>query len=87
MVNSVKNENKIIIFCQAPAYVPYVLSLYEKHKKEKLIFIYVINVENVFKFIQSLHLNIYSLVFIPYILVNFKSIFKIIKETKRLNFL
>lgn len=84
MVNSVKKENKIIIFCQAPADIPYVLSLYEKYKDEKLIFVYVINVENVFKFIQGLNLNLSALIFIPYVLGTFKSVFQIIKERKRI---
>ncbi|MGO4819415.1 hypothetical protein [Flavobacterium sp. W22_SRS_FP1] len=84
MVNSVKKESKIIIFCQAPADIPYVLSLYEKYKEEKLISVYVINVENVFKFIQGLNLNLSALVFIPYVLGTFKSVFQIIKERKRI---
>lgn len=84
MVNSVKEENKIIIFCQAPADIPYVLSLYEKCKEEKVISVYVINVENVFKFIKGLNLNLHSLVFIPYTLTSFKNLFQIIKERKRI---
>jgi hypothetical protein len=84
MVNSVKEENKIIIFCQAPADIPYVLSLYEKYKEEKVISVYVINVENIFKFINGLNLNLKSLVFIPYALTSFKNVFQIIKERKRI---
>jgi hypothetical protein len=84
VVNTVKEENKIIIFCQAPADIPYLLSLYEKYKEEKVISVYVINVENVFKFIQSLKLNLHALVFIPYALTSFKSILQIIKERKRI---
>jgi len=84
MVNSVKEENKIIIFCQAPADIPYVLSLYEKHKEKKVISVYVINVENVFIFIKGLNLNLHALVFIPYALTSFKNIFEIIKERQRI---
>lgn len=84
MVNSIKEENKIIIFCQAPADIPYFLSLYEKYKEEKVISVYVINVENVYKFIKGLNLNLHSLVFIPYTLTSFKNIFQIIKERKRI---
>lgn len=84
MVNSTRAKNNIIIFCQAPADIPYVLSLYEKYKEEKLISVYVINVENVFKFMQGLNLNLSALVFIPYVLGTFKSIFQIIKERKRI---
>lgn len=84
MVNSVKEENKIIIFCQAPADIPYVLSLYEKHKEGKVISVYVINVENVFKFIKGLNLNLEALVFIPYTLTSFKSLFQIFTERKRI---
>lgn len=84
MVNSVKEDSKIIIFCQAPADIPYVLSLYEKFKEEKVISVYVINVENVFKFIKGLDLKLFALVFIPYTLTSFKNIFQIIKERRRI---
>ncbi len=86
MVNSIKEENKIIIFCQAPADMPYFLSLYEKYKEEKVILVYVINVENIFKFIKGLNLNLHSLVFIPYASISFKNVFQIIKERKRIEF-
>lgn len=84
MVNSVKEENKIIIFCQAPADIPYVLSLYEKYKEGKIISVYVINVGNVFKFLDGLNLNLHALIFIPYTLTSFKNIFQIIKERSRI---
>ncbi|MDR6762507.1 hypothetical protein J2Y38_002718 [Flavobacterium sp. 2755] len=74
----------MIVFCQAPADIPYVLSLYEKYKNEEVISIVVINVENVFKFIKSLNLNLDSLVFIPYTLKSFKNPLDIIRERKRI---
>ncbi|KRB57291.1 hypothetical protein [Flavobacterium sp. Root186] len=74
----------MIVFCQAPADIPYVLSLYEKYKNEEIISIVVINVENVFKFIKSLNLDLDSLVFIPYALKSFKSPLDIIRERKRI---
>lgn len=77
-------KSNILIFCQAPADIPHVLSLYEKYKDEKLILIFVVNVENVFKFIKSLDLNLDSLIFIPYTLKSFKNPFKIIRERKRI---
>ncbi|MEO6176094.1 MAG: hypothetical protein ABIP27_13165 [Flavobacterium circumlabens] len=77
-------KSKIIIFCQAPADIPHVLSLYEKYKDEKIISIFVVNVENVFKFIKSLDLHLDSLVFIPYTLKSFKNSFQIFVERKRI---
>lgn len=74
----------MIIFCQAPADIPHVLSLYEKHKNEEAISIFVINVENVFKFIKALNLNLDSLVFIPYTLKSFKNPLQIIRERKKI---
>lgn len=77
-------NNEIVIFCQAPADIAYVLTLYEKYKNEKRISIFVINVENIFKFIKSLNLNLHALVFIPYVLKSFKNPFEIIREKKRI---
>ena len=74
----------MIIFCQAPADIPYLLSMYEKHKDEEVISIVVINVENIFKFIKSLNLNLDSLVFIPYTLKSFKNPLHILRERKRI---
>ncbi len=56
----------IIIFCQAPADVAYVLTLYEKFKSQRSISIYVINVEGTYNHLKLLNLNIDSLQFIPY---------------------
>jgi hypothetical protein len=78
------SQDDIIIFCQAPADIPYVLSLYEKHQDEKKISIFVINVENVYKFIKSLNLRLKSLVFIPYKEVSYTKIFDVLSERKRI---
>lgn len=87
MVNFVEEKSQMIVFCQAPADIPYFLTLYEKYKEKKIISVYVVNVENVFKFLDSLKLNLHSLVFIPYGQLSIKNFYLIIKERKRINFL
>ena len=84
-INSIDNSMKsnTIIFCQAPADVPYVLSLYEQ--KIKPISIYVINVEGVFKFLKSLNLDLDELTFIPYRDINLKNIRDVHSEKIRIN--
>ena len=59
-------QNRIIIFCQAPADVQYVLFLYEKFKTYRRISIFVINLEGIYNYFQSLKLNLQDLIFIPY---------------------
>ncbi|MCC9061744.1 hypothetical protein [Flavobacterium piscisymbiosum] len=86
MVNSIEERFEMIVFCQAPADIPYFLSLYEKYKGKKIINVYVVNVENVFKFIESLNLNLNSLVFIPYGHLSIKNFALVFKERKRINF-
>jgi hypothetical protein len=81
------SNQDVIIFCQAPADISYVLTLYEKYKKDKFISIYVINVENVYKFIKNLNLDLKKLVFIPYVLTSFKNLLQVFKERKRIKFL
>lgn len=80
------NQNRIIIFCQAPSDVQYVLSLYEKHKADRKISVFVINVESIYHYFQSLNLNLESLIFIPYPknvpLLDFTELIKIRKELK-----
>lgn len=85
MVNFVEERTKMIVFCQAPADIPYLLTLYEKYKEKRIINVYVVNVENVFKFIESLKLNLYSLVFIPYGQLAIKNLALVFKERKRIN--
>jgi len=84
MLKSSFIKDGIIIFCQAPADIAYVLSLYELYQKEKEISIFVINVENVYKFIKSLNLKLSSLVFIPYTLKSLKNPLDIILQRKRI---
>ena len=55
-ISGIARSQKIIIFCQAPADVPYVLTLYEIYNREYSISIFVINVEGMFQFLSDLHL-------------------------------
>lgn len=55
---------ELILFSQAPADIQYVLSLYDKHKNDYRVTIIVVNVENSFKFFNSLNLNA-EIKFIP----------------------
>lgn len=79
------NSTKTILFCQAPADVPYVLNLYEKNEFKNTISIFIINVEGLYTFFFGLHLNIERLVFIPYKLKSIKNILWIIVERRRIN--
>ncbi len=78
-------NNKLdnIIFCQAPADVPYVLDLYNKLKGQK-ISIYVINVVGIHQFLTILNLDINELIFIGYNKVNFKNPYSVLKEKIRI---
>lgn len=80
-------KKEIIIFCQAPSDIQYFLTLYEKHKNENLISVYVINVENIYNFILSLNLDLYKCIFIPYQNISFKNPLNLISERKRINVL
>ncbi|RHK91522.1 hypothetical protein DW042_19890 [Bacteroides xylanisolvens] len=72
-------DRSLIIFFQAPADLPYVLKLYEENVGKRLIHIYVINVENNYKFITKLNLKVDSITFIPYLNYSVKRIFSCIK--------
>lgn len=74
---------ELVIFIQAPADIPYFLEIYEKHKSKRII-IYVVNVENVYRFIVSLNLDIYGLYFIPYKLIGYRNIWKYCTEFIRI---
>lgn len=78
------NSDPIILFCQAPADIPYLLTIYEKNKGKAEIYIYVINVENMFKFLMELKLDVKQITFIPYVLRSFKHIIPIIEERNRI---
>jgi hypothetical protein len=79
------NSNPIILFCQAPADIPYLLTIYKKNKGNRDISIYVINVENMFRFLKELNLDVKQIIFIPYLLKSFKHVGPIIKERNRVN--
>lgn len=80
-----KIRNELFIFCQAPADVPYVLSIYEKNYLKCTITIYIINVENIFNFLKGLNLKLKNLIFIPYTHGSFKNPANIFKERRRIN--
>ena len=78
------NSKPIIIFCQAPADIPYLLTIYEKNKGNTEISIFVINVENMFLFIKELNMNVKQIIFIPYTPHCFKNISRIVEERTRI---
>lgn len=79
------NSNPIILFCQAPADIPYLLTIYDKYRGNKEVSIYVINVENMFRFLKELNLDLKQIIFIPYVLKSFKHLRPIKEERTRIN--
>ena len=59
-------KNDLILFFQAPANLPYLLKQYEENVGKRNIYIYVMNVENDYKFIKSLNLKVKEIAFVPY---------------------
>ncbi len=59
-------KDNLILFFQAPANLPYLLKQYEENVGKKNIYIYVMNVENDYKFIKSLNLKVKEIIFISY---------------------
>lgn len=59
-------KDDLILFFQAPANLPYLLKQYEENVGKKNIYIYVMNVENDYKFIKSLNLKVKDITFISY---------------------
>ena len=51
-------KDDLILFFQAPANLPYLLKQYEENVGKKNIYIYVMNVENDYRFIKSLNLKV-----------------------------
>jgi hypothetical protein len=74
---------KIIIFCQAPLDLIYVLWLYEKNKAISCIDIYVVGVQANYEFLLSLGLTGCNIRFIP--LLSFKSPINIVTTRYRLS--
>ena len=60
------HKDDLILFFQAPANLPYLLKQYEENVGKRNIYIYVMNVENDYKFIKSLNLDVKEIVFISY---------------------
>lgn len=81
------NKNDILIFCQAPADIPYVLTIYESYNSTNSISIYVVNVKALFEFLEDLNLDLKEFVYIPYALKSLKKITDIVGEKKRISFL
>lgn len=77
-------KKEVVIFCQAPSDIQYLLTLYEKLKNTSLINVYVVNVENMFHFISSLNLNLNKCIFIPYSIFSLKNPIDLIKEKYRI---
>ena len=77
-------DGNMILFSQSASDIQYILSLYERYKNEKDIKIYIVNVENNYKFLKSLDLKA-KLEFIP--IVAQKKIFKYIWFSFKLRFL
>lgn len=80
-------HERVVIFCQAPSDIPFFLALYEKFKDSKTIVVYVINVYNNYKFIESLNLDLGGLFFIPYEYASLSKPWTLFKERKRISLL
>lgn len=78
-------SKNIVIFCQAPADIPFVLTLYEQYKEVNKVSIFVINVEGMFQFLSNLKLDLELLVFIPYKILNIKQVWLINSERIRIS--
>ena len=73
--------SKIIILVQAPADIPYALDIIQRHKSSA-IYVYAINVENIYKLLKTLLNEKIQLEYIPYPFVGYNSLGKIIKTRK-----
>lgn len=80
------DDSEILIFCQAPADLQYVLSICVNPTKKK-ISIFVINVISLYNFLQTLNLNVNKIVFIPYTKLNVKNPISILKNKLRIFYL
>ena len=78
------NINFDIIIIQASGDVLHGLNIIQNHKNPEFVIVLVINVENIYDYLNSLNLNIFKILFIPYLLVNFRNPYTIIKEKIRL---
>lgn len=77
----------LIIFFQAAADFSYIIQLYNKYKGKRDIYLFVINVENNYKFVKSLDLDLKKLVFIPYYDLSLKRVYRYITQAVRVRFL
>lgn len=74
----------IIIFVQAPADITYMLKLYEDNVNKRNIDIIVVNVKNIYKYINTLNLKVKSIVFIKNISATLKKPWTYIHEYYRI---
>jgi hypothetical protein len=56
---------KVVIFCNAPFYVQQTLGLYERYRGKADISIFILQVEGLYKFLDSLDLELERLEFLP----------------------
>lgn len=77
-------HNNLIIFCQAPADVPYVLNIIRERKEKQNIFLYIINVEGLFTFFKLLNIKLTRLEFVPYLLFDIKNMLGVFNEKLRI---
>jgi len=64
-VSGQMKPNQIIIFCQAPLDVPYVLWLYETKKQNSFFWIYIVGVFSLYRHLTSLGLAYCEITFVP----------------------
>lgn len=84
MLDLKKDKDNIVIFSQSVGDLPYVLKTYEDNKENYNIILIIINVENVYKFLLTLHLQVKAIVYIPYELKGLKEVWLYGKEKRRL---
>jgi hypothetical protein len=81
-IDILTGEN-LLIFCQSPSDVKYLLSIYNNYRGYNLS-IFVINVRSIYDFLVSLQLNVVELKFIEYNFVDFKNPISILREKIRI---
>ena len=84
-VEQCENFERIIILCQAPADIPYVLILYEKYRENHPISIYIINIEGMYLFLKGLNLSVEDLTLISNKPTSFKNLISILSARNRIN--
>jgi hypothetical protein len=65
-MHKVINKKDLIIIIQAPHEIIYALTLYEKYHKNTNLSIAVVKIKSSYQYLETLNLNLSSLLFIPY---------------------